>query len=118
MQPIGNSMDPLTAARREVALEVESLAQEFEASDNAAFQRSRMIAWIVTAAVTAIALILLVFGADGRYLTVFWVVLVGLVWAGHFLSTRRQQQQTAKLRALATRWLQAAPAPPGPTLPG
>jgi predicted cobalt transporter CbtA len=106
MQPIGKHMDPLTAARREVALEVESLAQEFEASDNAAFQRSRMIAWIVTAAATAVALILLMFGADGRYLTAFWLIFVGLVWAGHFLSTRRQRQQTAKLRALANRWLQ------------
>jgi hypothetical protein len=113
MQPIGNRMDPLTTARREVALEVEKLAEEFEASDNASFYRSRMIAWIVTAAVTALALILLVIGADGRYLAGFWVILVGLVWAGHFLSTRRQQQQTAKLRALATRWL-ANPPPIGP----
>ena len=52
MQPIGNRMDPLTTARREVALEVEKLALEFEASDNAAFNRSRMVAWIVTAVVT------------------------------------------------------------------
>ena len=109
-------MDPLTAARREVALEVESLAREFEASDNAAFRRSRLICWIVTAAVTALALILLLFGGDGRYLTVFWLVVVGLVWAGHLLSSHRQRQQTARLRGLATRWLAATP--PAPTAGG
>ncbi len=106
-------MDPLIAGRREVALEVESLAQEFEASDSAAFRRSRLVCWIVTAAVTALALILLMFSADGRYLTAFWLVVVGLVWVGHALSTRRQRQQTARLRALASRWLQAASPPAG-----
>ena len=111
MQLIGNSMDPLMAGRREVALEVESLAREFEASDNASFRRSRLVCWIITAVVTALALILLVIGGDERYLLAFWVVVVGLVWIGHLLSGRRQRQQTARLKALATRWLET-PSPP------
>lgn len=106
------------AARREVAREIESLAAEFEASDAAAFHRGRIIAWAVTAAVTVLAVILLLIGGDGRYLTAFWLVVVGLIWAGHLLSTRRQRQQTARLRALATRWLQASPPPATPSAPG
>ena len=98
-------MDQAVAARREVALEIERLAEEFERSDEAAFRRTRLVCWVVTAAVTIILVILLVMGADRRYLGFFWVAIVGLTWAGHFYSTYRQRQQTSRLRALANRWL-------------
>jgi threonine/homoserine efflux transporter RhtA len=98
-------MDPVADARREVALEIQKLAEEFEGSDEAAFRRSRLVCWVVTAAVTIILLILLVMGADRRYLGFFWVAIVGLTWAGHLYSTHRQRQQTSRLRALANRWL-------------
>jgi hypothetical protein len=48
-------------------------------------------------------------GGDARYLGVFWLIIVGLTWAGYALSSRRQRQQTDRLRALATRWLRADP---------
>jgi hypothetical protein len=102
-------MDPVANARREVGLEIERLAAEFERSDAAAFRRTRIVAWAVTAAVTLLVLVLLLAGGDARYLGVFWVALVGLTWAGHALSRRRQRQQTAQLRALATRWLAGGP---------
>ena len=104
-------MDPLTAARREIALEIQSLADEFQTSDEAALRRSRIICWISTGLVTALVLILLVMGADSRYLGFFWVVVVGLVWASHLLSSRRQHLQTARLRTLATRWLDGVVSP-------
>jgi hypothetical protein len=62
------------------------------------------VCWVVTAAVTAVVLVLLVAGGDWRYLGAFWVVIVGVCWLGYGLSSRRQRQQTARLRALATRW--------------
>jgi hypothetical protein len=46
-------------------------------------------------------------GGDARYLGIFWLIIVGLIWAGYALSSRRQRQQTDRLRALATRWLSA-----------
>ncbi len=98
-------VDGVAEGRREVALEIERLAEEFERSDEAAFRRGRVVCWVVTAAVTAVVLVLLVAGGDWRYLGAFWVVIVGLSWVGYGLSTRRQRQQTARLRALATRWL-------------
>jgi hypothetical protein len=101
-------MDPI-AARREVALEIEGLAEEFEKSDEAAFRRTRVACWAVTGVATALALIVLVAGGDWRYLGLFWAAVVGLAWAGHALSSRRQRLQTARLRALATRWLDGAP---------
>jgi drug/metabolite transporter (DMT)-like permease len=61
------------------------------------------------AVVTIIILGLLVIGGDARYLGVFWLIIVGLTWAGYALSSRRQRQQTGRLRALATRWLSADP---------
>jgi hypothetical protein len=61
------------------------------------------------AIVTIMTLGLLVIGGDARYLGVFWLIIVGLIWAGYALSSRRQRQQTGRLRALATRWLSAEP---------
>jgi Flp pilus assembly protein TadB len=98
-------MDPITDARREVALEIQKLAEDFERDDEAAFRRTRIACWVVVAVVTIIILGLLVLGGDARYLGVFWLIIVGLTWAGYALSSRRQRQQTGRLRALATRWL-------------
>lgn len=103
-------MDPVIAARREVALDIQRLAEEFEQSDEAAFRRARIVCWVITGAVTMFVLILLGMGADRRYLVLFWAAVVGLAWIGQALSSRRQRQQTARLRALATRWLEATPA--------
>ena len=90
-------MDPLASARREVALEIQKLAEDFERSDDAALRRTRIVCWVVAAVVTVVVLILLLAGGDG------------LTWAGYALSSRRQRQQTGRLRALATRWLDAGP---------
>ena len=98
-------MDPIADARREVALEIQKLAEDFERDDEAAFRRTRIACWVVVAVVTIIILGLLVIGGDARYLGVFWLIIVGLTWAGYALSRRRQRQQTGRLRALATRWL-------------
>ena len=105
-------MDPVAAARHEVALDVQRLAEEFERSDEAAFRRTRLACWAITALVTVLVLILLVMGGDRRYLGLFWVAIVGLTWAGYAFSSFRQRRQTAQLRALADRWL--ASSPPGP----
>jgi len=105
-------MDPVAAARREVALDIQKLAEEFERSDEAAFHRTRLVCWVVTALVTVLVVILLVVGGDRRYLGFFWVAIVGLTWAGYAFSSFRQRRQTGQLRALANRWLTGEP-PPG-----
>ena len=102
-------MDPRADARREAGLEIEKLAEEFERSDEAAFRRTRIVCWVVVAVVTAVMLVLLNSGGDWRYLAAFWAAVVGLTWAAYALSSRRQRQQTARLRALATRWLSGEP---------
>lgn len=55
------------------------------------------------AIVTVVILGLLMLGGDALYLGIFWLIIVGLTWAGYALSSRRQRQQTGRLRALATR---------------
>ncbi|HYD32261.1 MAG TPA: hypothetical protein VEB64_15570 [Azospirillaceae bacterium] len=102
-------MDPQAEARREVGLEIEQLAEEFEKSDEAAFLRTRVACWGVVAVVTVVIAVLLVGGGDWRYLVAIWVAIIGLTWAGYGLSSRRQRQQTARLRALAVRWLSGEP---------
>jgi Flp pilus assembly protein TadB len=102
-------MDPIADARREVALEIQKLAEDFERDDEAAFRRTRIACWVVVAVVTIIILGLLVIGGDALYLGVFWLIIAGLTWAGYALSSRRQRQQTGRLRALATRWLSTGP---------
>jgi hypothetical protein len=104
-------MDPLTSARRQAGLEIQTLAREFAASDEAAFRRTRIGCWILVAVVSVIVLVLLIAGADWRYLAGFWVAIVGLAWGGYALSTYRQRQQTGRLEALATRWLTETPPP-------
>ena len=102
-------MEPIADTGREAALEIQKLAEDFERDDEAAFRRTRIACWVVVAIVTIVTLGLLVLGGDARYLGVFWLIIVGLTWAGYALSSRRQRQQTARLRALATRWLSAGP---------
>ena len=104
-------MDPTTEARRSAAVELQALAQEFEQSDSAALRRTRILCWLATVVVTIVILIVLISGADWRYLGAFWVVIVGLVWIAYGLSSRRQREQTARLRALASRWLGEMPVP-------
>jgi Flp pilus assembly protein TadB len=103
-------MDLRSEAQREVALEIQRLAEEFEKSDELAFRRSRMVCWVVVAVATVIVLFLLVVGADWRYLGAFWIVIVGLSWAAYWISARRQRQQTSLLRNLADRWMHDRPA--------
>ena len=102
-------MDAIANARREAGLELQALALEFEQSDEAAFRRGRIIAWVVTGVVALAALILLIVGADWRYIVGFAAAVIGLAWLGYWLSTHRQRQQTAKLKDLAARWLGGAP---------
>jgi Flp pilus assembly protein TadB len=102
-------MEPTADTRREAALEIQKLAEDFEKEDEAAFRRTRIACWGVAAIVTIIILGMMVLGGDARYLGVFWLIIVGLIWAGYALSSRRQRQQTGRLRALATRWLSAGP---------
>jgi Flp pilus assembly protein TadB len=102
-------METVVDARREVALELEKLAQDFERSDEAALLRTRITSWVVAAVVTVVMLILLIVGGDWRYLGFFWLIIVGLTWMSYMLSSRRQRQQTERLRALASRWLQGQP---------
>jgi Flp pilus assembly protein TadB len=102
-------MDPIADARQEAALEIQKLAEDFEKEDEAAFRRTRIACWVAVAVVTIVILGLLVIGGDALYLGVFWLIIAGLTWAGYALSSRRQRQQTGRLRALATRWLSTGP---------
>jgi hypothetical protein len=102
-------MEPIADARREVALEIQQLAEEFEKDDEAAFRRNRIACWVGVAIVTIVILGVLTLGGDARYLAVFWLIFVGLIWAGYALSSRRQRQQTGRLKALAARWLSGGP---------
>jgi hypothetical protein len=106
-------MEPTADARREVALEIQKLAEEFAQEDEAAFRRNRIACWVGVAVVTIVILGALVLGGDARYLGVFWLIMVGLIWVGYALSRRRQRQQTSRLQALAARWLSAGPAVSG-----
>jgi hypothetical protein len=102
-------MTPLNEARRQAGLEIQALAVEFEQSDEASFRLTRILCWVLSAVVTVIILVLLVAGGDWRYLGAFWLAIIALIWAGYTLSSRRQRQQTARLRALANRWLNGEP---------
>jgi threonine/homoserine efflux transporter RhtA len=104
-------MDSITEARRSAAAELQALAEEFERSDAAALRRTRILCWTATAVVTLVILIVLIGGADWRYLGAFWAAIVGLVWIAYWLSSRRQREQTDRLRALASRWLGETPRP-------
>ncbi|WP_207458553.1 hypothetical protein [Azospirillum sp. SYSU D00513] len=104
-------MTPATETRRQAGLELQALAQEFEASDESSFRRTRILCWVLVVLVTAAVTVLLVAGGDWRYLAGTWVALVALTWLGYALSSRRQRQQTARLRDLATRWLSGEPPP-------
>ena len=102
-------MEPTTDGRQEAALEIQKLAEDFEKEDEAAFRRTRTACWVTAAIVTIIILGMIALGGDARYLGIFWLIIVGLIWAGYALSSRRQREQTGRLRALAARWLSAGP---------
>ena len=102
-------MGPIADARPEVALEIDKLAEDFEKEDEAAFRRNRIACWVGVGIATLVILVVLMLGGDARYLGVFWLIMVGVIWAGYVLSSRRQRQQTSRLRALAARWLSGAP---------
>ena len=104
-------MDSVAEARRKAGLEIQTLAEDFERSDEAAFRRTRIACWVVVAVVTLVLLVLLVAGGDWRYLGAFWLFVVGFTWAGYWISSRRQREQTSRLRALAVRWLSDEPPP-------
>jgi Flp pilus assembly protein TadB len=110
-------MEPVADARREVALEVQELAEDFERDDEAAFRRTRIVCWVIAAVVTIIILGMIALGGDARYLGIFWLIIVGLIWAAYALSSRRQRQQTGRLRALAARWLSTGPTVSGAEAP-
>jgi hypothetical protein len=102
-------MEPTADPGREVALEIQKLADEFAKEDEAAFRRNRIACWVGVAIVTIVILGALALSGDARYLGVFWLIIVGLIWGGYVLSSRRQRQQTSRLQALAARWLSAGP---------
>lgn len=98
-------MDRRLDARREAALELQELVEEFERSDAAALRRTRLACWAVVAIMTLVVLLLLLAGADWRYLAAFWGAVVGVAWGAYGVSSYRQRDQTERLKALATRWL-------------
>jgi Flp pilus assembly protein TadB len=98
-------MDPRSDGRRQAASELQQLAQDFERSDEAALYRTRIVCCGVTAVAAIIILILLIAGAHWRYVAVVWVAIVGITWAGYWLSSRRQREQTERLKDLANHWL-------------
>jgi hypothetical protein len=109
-------MESIADARREAALEIQKLAEDFEKEDEAAFRRTRIACWVIAAIVTIIILGMIALGGDARYLGIFWLIIVGLIWAGYALSSRRQRQQTGRLRALATRGGRGGDLQPAPEL--
>lgn len=114
-------MDPVIAARREVALDIERLADDFEVSDETAFKTSRIIIWIILGLVALVVLVLLFAGSDWRYALGTLAAAAAVLWGGYWLSARRQRRQTRRLRELAAKWMDLSPAmaqaPPGP-MPG
>lgn len=102
-------MDPRAGTRQQAALELQQLAEDFERSDEAALHRARVVCWGATAVVTVVILILLIAGSDWRYLAAVWVAVAGLTWTGYWLSSRRQRQQTERLKDLARRWFSGEP---------
>ena len=102
-------MDTMTDARREAGLELQALAREFEASDEAAFRRTRILCWVVLGIAALIEALLLISGGDWRYLLGSWLLVAAVTWGAYALSTGRQRRQTARLRDLALRWVGVDP---------
>ena len=73
-------MDPTTDGRQEAALEIQKLAEDFEKEDEAAFRRTRIACWVIAAFVTIIILGMIALGGDARYIGIFWLIIVGLIW--------------------------------------
>jgi hypothetical protein len=49
----GEGMERIADARREAALEIQKLAQDFEREDEAAFRRTRIGCWVAVAIFTS-----------------------------------------------------------------
>lgn len=113
-EPISPRAALEAAVRRRAGLEIQALADDFADSDESAFRRSRILAWVVTAVVTLVLLVLLTAGSDWRYLMGVWVFVAAFTWGGYLLSSRRQRRQTERLHGLATRWLSDEPLDPPP----
>lgn len=105
-------MDPVAAARREVALDIERLADEFEASDETAFRTGRIVIWVVLGIVSLIVILLLFAGSDWRYVLGTWAAAAVVLWGGYWLSASRQRRQTRRLRELAAKWMETPPVQP------
>lgn len=99
-------MDPVTTARREVAMDIDRLADEFETSDESAFRATRIAIWVILVVVAAIVLVLLVAGSDWRYAIGAWAAAAAILWGGYAFSSGRQRRQTRKLRDLAAKWME------------
>lgn len=109
-------MDPVTMARQQAGRELQTLAEEFASSDEAAFLRTRIACIVVSVAATLFFLVLLIAGGDWRQVGLFWVGLLVVLWAAFWLSQRRQRAQTRRLMELAESWQRSAAAPPPPPL--
>jgi hypothetical protein len=103
-------MDPVMAARREVALDIENLADSFAVSDERALKASRIGIWVILGIVSLVIVLLLFAGSDWRYVMATWASSATVLWGGYGLSARRQRQQTRRLRELATKWMEGNPA--------
>lgn len=99
-------MDPVTTARREVALDIDRLADEFETSDESAFRTTRIVIWVILGLVALIVLVLLFAGSDWRYALGTWAAAAAILWGGYAFSSGRQRRQTRKLRDLAAKWME------------
>ena len=91
--------------RREAGFELQQLALEFEAADQAAFRTNRVLCFLVLGISTAIIIVLLIAGSDWRYMLGIWVVVQILTWGSHLLSSRRQTRQTDQLKQLSAKWM-------------
>src|SRR4051812_25313734 len=106
----------LAGTRREVALELRELAEDFERSDGAALSRDRIVCRVAVAAVTVVAPTLPITGGDWRYPGSFWAAIAGLAWGvAYAFSSRRQHRRVGRLEALAARWLGGEPPGAGMT---
>jgi hypothetical protein len=100
-------MEPIADARREAALEIQSWPRISERDEprsdepvspaGLSWASSPSSPWACWCS------------GDARYVGVFWLTIVGITWAGYAFSSRRQRQQTGRLRALANWWLSADP---------
>lgn len=105
-------MDPVTLARQQAGRELQTLAEDFASSDEAAFMRTRIAYIVISVVVTLFLLVLTIAGGNWRQLGLFWLVLLAVMWGAFWLSQRRQRAQTHRLMELAESWQRSAGVPP------